>query len=65
MKKIKITIHRDGTQKLEVLGAGGAECLEFTRQLEKRLGAQEGERVLKPEYHEAERQTERDREVDR
>lgn len=65
MKKIRVTIHKDGTQKIEVLGATGTECLEFTRELEKRLGKLEGERVLKPEYDEAQYETERDREVDR
>lgn len=67
MKKIKITLHRDGTQKIEVLGAAGESCVELTRQLEKRLGTQVGGRVLKAEYHEEEPQqeTERDREVER
>lgn len=64
MKKIKITLHKDGTQKLEVLGAVGQECVEFTEQLERRLGVQEGERELKPEYHETEQQTEHDREYE-
>jgi len=65
MKKIKITLHKDGTQKIEVLGAVGESCKEFTEALEKRLGTQEGERVLKPEYHETESEVERDREVER
>ena len=65
MKKIKITLHKDGTQKIEVLGAVGTECLEFTRELEQRLGAPIGERVLKPEYAETESEVQRDYEVDR
>ena len=65
MKKIKITLHKDGTQKIEVIGAVGAECVEFTRQLERRLGTPLGERELKPEYHETQTETERQREVDR
>ena len=65
MKKIKITLHKDGTQKVEVLGAIGSECVEFTRELEKRLGKPIGERVLKSEYEETERETERSYEVDR
>lgn len=64
MKKMKITIRKDGTQTIEVLGAVGEECLAFTQQLEQRLGVQEGERVLKPEYSETEPEVERDREVD-
>lgn len=64
MKKMKITIRKDGTQKIEVLDASGDDCLEFTRQLEQRLGEQDGERVLKPEYYEAEQEVERDREVE-
>ncbi|MBI1745642.1 MAG: DUF2997 domain-containing protein [Acidobacteria bacterium] len=65
MKKMKITIHKDGTQKIEVLGATGEECVAFTKQLENRLGAQVGDRELKPEYQETEPETERDREVER
>ncbi len=65
MKKIKITIHKDGTQKVEVLGAVGADCVQFTQELEKRLGSPIGERELKPEYHESETETEQDYEVDR
>lgn len=65
MKKMKITIRKDGTQKIEVLGATGEECVTFTRELEKRLGTQVGERELKPEYSETEQVTERDREVER
>jgi len=65
MKKMKITLHRDGTQKIEVLGAVGPDCLEFTREMERRLGVPLGERVLKPEYHESEAEVERDYEVER
>ena len=54
MKKIKITLRSDGTQEIEVEGASGEECLELTRELEKRLGRSQGERTLKPEFHEAE-----------
>ena len=53
MKKMKITLRKDGTQKIEVLNAVGDECLAFTRELEARLGAPAGERELKPEYHES------------
>lgn len=65
MKKIKITLHKDGTQKIEVLGAVGDSCLELTRQLEQRLGSQQGERTFKPEFEQTEQETERDREVER
>jgi hypothetical protein len=30
MKKIRITLHQDGTQKVEVVGAVGEECVAFT-----------------------------------
>ena len=50
MKKITITLHKDGTQKMEVTGARGQACTEFTSELEKRLGQVE-DRQLKPEYH--------------
>lgn len=62
MKKMKITIRKDGTQTVEVLGTSGEGCLEFTRQLEQRLGIQDGERELKPEYCEVETEVERERE---
>ena len=52
MRKIRIVLKKDGTQDIEVLGAQGAECLELSRQLEERLGVPDGERRLKPEYHE-------------
>jgi hypothetical protein len=64
MKKIRITLHKDGTQKVEVLGAAGPECVEFTKELEKRLGKPIGERVLKPEYEVTEQETERQRETE-
>lgn len=65
MKKIKITLHKDGTQKVEVLGAVGDSCVEFTEELEKRLGVQEGDRVLKPECELTETESEYGYEVDR
>ncbi len=54
MKKMKITLRKDGTQKIEVLNAVGDECVAFTRELEARLGVPAGERELKAEYHESE-----------
>lgn len=51
MKKIQVTIRRDGTQRIEVMGAGGDECIAFTEELEKRLGEAASPRELKPEYH--------------
>ncbi len=54
MKKIKVTLHGDGSQDVEVLGASGDECVRFTRDLERRLGKPVGERTLKPEYHDEE-----------
>jgi len=63
MKKMKITIRKDGTQKIEVLGAVGEECVEFTQEMERRLGKQEGERELKPEYEATEGEIERDYEA--
>ena len=65
MKKIQITLHKDGTQKIEVLEASGTECTELTAGFEKRLGTQVGERVLKPEYHETQHEVETQQEYDR
>ncbi len=52
MRKIRIVLKKDGTQEIEVHGARGAGCVEFTRELEERLGVPEGERQRKPEYYE-------------
>ena len=52
MKKMKITIYKDGTQKVEALTCGGPDCIALTEAYEKRAGIQIGERVLKPEYYE-------------
>ena len=60
---MKITIRKDGTQKIEVLGAVGDECVTFTQEMERRLGKQEGERELKPEYEAAEGEVVRDYEA--
>jgi len=59
MKKMKITLRKDGTQKIEVLGAAGDSCVEFTKEMERRLGRQEGERELKPEFEASETEVER------
>ena len=66
MKKIRIKITRTGEQTLEVTGAHGDECLEFSRILEQRLGVPGAPRELKPEYHESAPETdeeERDQET--
>lgn len=66
MKKIQVTIRKDGTQKIEVLGAVGSECTELTCELERRLGTSEGERTLKPAYYEStgEQEIERQQETE-
>lgn len=63
MKKIKFTIGTDGKTKLEVIGAVGDSCLEFTEVFETRLGVPDGERILKDECFETETETEQDYEV--
>jgi hypothetical protein len=65
MRKIKVTLHRDGTQKIEALGAEGESCLELTRALERRLGVQQGERTLKDGYYEEEPVEETEREEEK
>jgi hypothetical protein len=65
MKKIKITLHKDGTQKIEVIGAVGDECVKLTEELERRLGTQVGERHRKPEYDATVAEEERIRESGR
>ena len=63
MSKIKITLRKDGTQKVEVVDAVGQDCVELTRQLEGRLGAATGKRELKPEFHEAVTVSGREKEI--
>ena len=50
MKKIRVKIASDGTQSIEVIGARGDECVDFTRNLESRLGVPEGDRTFKTEF---------------
>ena len=65
MKQIKVTLRPDGTQTIEVLGAVGDECLAWTRELEQRLGRQDGERLLKPQFETTDRETEHEKELER
>ena len=64
MKKIKITIRKDGTQKVEAVDVVGDSCVELTQSFEKRLGKVEGERVYKPEHEMPEQEDEHDREYE-
>lgn len=64
MKKIKITIRKDGTQKVEAVDVVGDSCVELTRSFENRLGKVEGERVYKPEHEMTEQEHEQDREYE-
>lgn len=63
MKKMKITLSRDGTQKIEVLNATGDDCLAFTHAMEQRLGRQQGVRTRKPELDVAPPEFESEHEV--
>ena len=63
MRKIKVTLRKDGTQKVEVVDAVGTDCVELTRQLEGRLGVAAGKRELKPEFHDAVIVTEGEKEI--
>lgn len=51
---MRIILHKDGTQTIEVFGAKGSGCIEFSKHLEERLGSPVGERVLKNEYYQEE-----------
>ena len=64
MAQIKMIIGKDGTTRMEVIGADGGTCLEKTRSFEEALGTQVGERVLKPEFHETVHATETEFEVE-
>ena len=60
MRTIRITLAKDGTTRLEVLNDNGEHCLDFTAELERRLGTIDGQRQYKPEFHEQEPETERE-----
>ena len=45
MKKMRITIKSDGTTTMQVEGATGETCLDFTRAFERALGTVE-QRVM-------------------
>jgi len=64
MAKIRITIHKDGTQKVEALETQGEGCLKLTEGLEKRLGTVIGQRTLKPEFQQEPAEIEHDHEVE-
>jgi hypothetical protein len=53
MKKMRIIIKKDGTTTMQVEGAVGEECLDFTRIFEEALGSVE-ERVMNEESEESE-----------
>ena len=48
MKKMRITIKSDGTTTMQVEGATGETCLDFTRAFERALGTVE-QRVMHEE----------------
>ncbi|PSF30014.1 hypothetical protein C7H19_24110 [Aphanothece hegewaldii CCALA 016] len=47
--EILLTVNRDGSSEIEVIGGDGKICLEKTKELEDALGVVEN-RELKPEY---------------
>ena len=63
MSKIKITLRKDGTQKVEVVDGAGPDCVERTRPFEDRLGVATGKRELKPEFDEPVTVTEGEKEL--
>lgn len=50
IKKMRITIGRDGQTRIRVEGGEGDNCLAFTRAVENALGAV-AERELTADYH--------------
>ncbi len=50
MQKIKVTLHQDGSQTIEVIGDDGQNCLDLTKALEDRLGTPQSQRQMKPEF---------------
>lgn len=49
-ESIEITIHEDGTTKVEAKGFSGTSCLKTTEAIEKALGTVK-DRKMKAEYH--------------
>lgn len=56
MKRIKVTIDKDGGVKLDAIGFQGAECEQATAELEASLGVMKNRKV-KPERYRASVQT--------
>lgn len=52
MKRIKVTIDKDGNVKIDAIGFQGAACEATTAELEASLGVTKN-RVLKPERYRA------------
>lgn len=57
IQEIEVVVHPDGTVKLHVRGAPGAQCLALTADLEKALGGQVLAREHTPEYDESQSQS--------
>ncbi len=55
MEELEITIEKDGTTRIRVLGVQGAHCLELTREIEERLGEVVNRTFTTEYYEESER----------
>lgn len=59
MKRITITFHpKTGGVTIATEGYEGATCIAATQEIERRLGIEDAERELTPEFHQTENQQE-------
>lgn len=49
-KRVRVTVHPDGSTQIEAIGFKGRECLRATAELERALGVDPSTRRLKPEH---------------
>lgn len=49
-REIKITVDKEGVTHIEVLNAEGRECLEWTQEIEAKLGGKQ-KREMKESYY--------------
>lgn len=48
---IEITVSKNGESQISVNGAKGSSCQKLTEAIERALGPQIGDRLLKPEFY--------------
>jgi len=57
MKKVTVTINRDGTTEIDVNGVQGSGCQKYTDAVLKALGGEVIKDDKKPEFYQSDNQT--------